>query len=47
MKKIVNINEISKEELYRLYIESLNKYDLLEAKFFDQQKELADKVKKT
>lgn len=45
MKKIVNIDDISKEELYKLYIEAIKKNEALEAKCFTQQKELAEKIK--
>ncbi|MGN1384651.1 MAG: IS66 family transposase [Clostridia bacterium] len=46
MKNVVKINEISKEELYKLYITEVEKYEALQAKFYEQQKELADKTKK-
>ena len=46
MKKIVDFNEISKEKLYKLYIEEVKKYEALEAKYFKLELELADKVKK-
>ena len=46
MKKIVKINEISKEELYDLYIKKVAEYEALEARFFAQELELADKIKK-
>ena len=46
MKKIIKINEISKKELYDLYIKKIEEYEALEAKFFAQQLELADKIKK-
>jgi transposase len=46
MKKEVKINQISKEELYKLYLESINKLEALEAKCYAQQQELAELTKK-
>lgn len=46
MKKIVDFNEISKEKLYKLYIEEVEKYETLKAKYFKLESELAEKVKK-
>lgn len=46
MKKVVDFNKISKEKLYRLYLEEVKKYEALEAKLFKLELELADKVKK-
>ena len=46
MKKIVDFNEISKEKLYKLYIEEVEKYEALEAKYLKLELELAEKVKK-
>ena len=46
MKKIVDFNEISKEKLYKLYIEEVEKYEALKAKYFKLESELAEKVKK-
>ena len=46
MKKIVDFNEISKEKLYKLYIEEVEKYEALKAKCFKLESELAEKVKK-
>ena len=34
MKKIADFNEISKEKLYKLYIEEVEKYEALKAKYF-------------
>ena len=46
MKKIADFNEISKEKLYKLYIEEIKKYEALEAKYLKLELELAEKVKK-
>ena len=46
MKKVVDFNKISKDNLYKLYLEEVKKYEALEAKFFKLELELADKIKK-
>ena len=46
MKTRVKINEISKEELYELYLKQVEKCEELESKIFKQQLELAEKTKK-
>ena len=46
MKKAVGINEVSKEELYGLYLELLDKNERLEAEFAAMQMELGEKSKK-
>lgn len=46
MKKIVKFDEISKEELYKLYLKEVKKTELLEAKLYKQGLELAEYVKK-
>lgn len=43
MKKAVGINEVSKEELYDLYLRLLKKNEKLEAKFLAMQMELGEK----
>lgn len=43
MKKAVGINEVSKEELYGLYLKLLKKNEKLEAKFLAMQMELGEK----
>lgn len=46
MKKAVGINEVSKEELYNLYLKLLKKNEKLEAKFLAMQMELGEKSRK-
>lgn len=46
MKKIVKFDEISKEELYKLYLKAVKKTELLEAKLYKQGLELAVYVKR-
>lgn len=46
MEKAVGINEVSKEELYNLYLKLLRKNEKLEAKFAAMQIELGEKNKK-
>lgn len=46
MKKAVGINEVSKEELYSLYLKLLRKNEKLEAKFLAMQMELGEKNRK-
>lgn len=43
MKKAVGINEVSKEELYDLYLKLLKKNEKLEAEFLAMQMELGEK----
>lgn len=43
MKKAVGINEVSKEELYDLYLKLLKRNEKLEAKFLAMQMELGEK----
>ena len=46
VKTRVKFNEISKEELYELYLKQVEKCEELESKIFKQQLELAEKTKK-
>ena len=46
MKKAAGINEVSKEELYNLYLKLLKKNEKLEAKFLAMQMELGEKSRK-
>lgn len=43
MKKAVGIDEVSKEELYDLYLRLLKRNEKLEAKFLAMQMELGEK----
>lgn len=46
MGKIVDFNKVSKEELYKLYLGEIKRYEALEARLFKLELELADKVRK-
>ena len=46
MKKAVGIDEVSKEELYDLYLRLLKRNEKLEAKFLAMQMELGEKNRK-
>ena len=46
MKKEIDFNQISKEELIKLYLKKIEAYDELEAKFYELEKEKNEALKK-